>query len=130
MGAVGAGEADDKTTAMVLYSDTSETVEWINMCWRKVCSCLPSSPLSSSQVCLMLADKLLELRCTLMRGMLMMILFGSRVLRLQAEMHAFLHVACLNRWAGELRYCLEKSFYFSVLVNPRNGSRTFPSLEY
>eukprot|EP00884_Botryococcus_braunii_P009554 jgi/Botrbrau1/185/Bobra.0022s0165.1 len=29
------GEADNQTTAMVLYSDTSESVEWINMCWRK-----------------------------------------------------------------------------------------------
>jgi hypothetical protein len=35
-GSLGAGEADNQTTAMVLYSDTSESVEWINMCWRKV----------------------------------------------------------------------------------------------
>lgn len=36
VGPCGAGEADNQTTAMVLYSDTSESVEWINMCWRKV----------------------------------------------------------------------------------------------
>ena len=30
------GEPDNSTTAMVLYSDNSEAVEWVNMCWRKV----------------------------------------------------------------------------------------------
>lgn len=30
------GEPDNETTAMVLYSDNAEAVEWINMCWRKV----------------------------------------------------------------------------------------------
>ena len=30
-----AGSAGSSSTAMVLYSDNSETVEWINMCWRK-----------------------------------------------------------------------------------------------
>ncbi len=32
-----AGEPDTTTTAMVLYSDNEEAVEWVNMCWRKVC---------------------------------------------------------------------------------------------
>lgn len=31
-----AGEPDNETTAMVLYSDNEEAVEWVNMCWRKV----------------------------------------------------------------------------------------------
>ena len=31
-----AGEPDNETTAMVLYSDNAEAVEWVNMCWRKV----------------------------------------------------------------------------------------------
>ena len=31
------GEPDTTTTAMVLYSDNEEAVEWVNMCWRKVC---------------------------------------------------------------------------------------------
>ena len=30
-----AGEPDNSTTAMVLYSDNAEAVEWVNMCWRK-----------------------------------------------------------------------------------------------
>lgn len=30
------GEPDTTTTAMVLYSDNEEAVEWVNMCWRKV----------------------------------------------------------------------------------------------
>ncbi|EIE26036.1 hypothetical protein COCSUDRAFT_61028 [Coccomyxa subellipsoidea C-169] len=30
-----AGEPDTTTTAMVLYSDNEEAVEWVNMCWRK-----------------------------------------------------------------------------------------------
>ena len=33
------GEPDNSTTAMVLYSDNSEAVEWVNMCWRKVIGC-------------------------------------------------------------------------------------------
>ena len=33
---VHAGEPDNETTAMVLYSDNAEAVEWLNMCWRKV----------------------------------------------------------------------------------------------
>lgn len=31
-----AGAPDTTTTAMVLYSDNAESVEWFNMCWRKV----------------------------------------------------------------------------------------------
>ncbi|CAL8470275.1 g9817 [Coccomyxa elongata] len=31
-----AGEPDTTTTAMVLYSDNEEAVEWVNMCWRKM----------------------------------------------------------------------------------------------
>ena len=31
-----AGTVNNTTTAMVLYSDNNESVEWINMCWRKV----------------------------------------------------------------------------------------------
>jgi len=31
-----AGEPDNETTALVLYSDNEEAVEWLNMCWRKV----------------------------------------------------------------------------------------------
>lgn len=31
-----AGTINNTTTAMVLYSENNETVEWINMCWRKV----------------------------------------------------------------------------------------------
>ncbi|KAK9822688.1 hypothetical protein WJX81_000906 [Elliptochloris bilobata] len=30
------GEPDNSTTAMVLYSDNAEAVEWVNMCWRKM----------------------------------------------------------------------------------------------
>ncbi|KAK9809249.1 hypothetical protein WJX72_012084 [[Myrmecia] bisecta] len=30
------GQTDSTTTAMVLYSDNAESVEWFNMCWRKV----------------------------------------------------------------------------------------------
>jgi len=33
--AAAAGEPDNSTTAMVLYSDNAEAVEWVNMCWRK-----------------------------------------------------------------------------------------------
>lgn len=29
-------KASSKSTALVLYSDTAESVEWVNMCWRKV----------------------------------------------------------------------------------------------
>ena len=36
MGHFCAGEPDTTTTAMVLYSDNEEAVEWVNMCWRKV----------------------------------------------------------------------------------------------
>ena len=35
-----AGTVNNTTTAMVLYSDNNESVEWINMCWRKVRACL------------------------------------------------------------------------------------------
>lgn len=31
----------EESTALVLYSDYAESVEWVNMCWRKVgCACL------------------------------------------------------------------------------------------
>ena len=39
-GSTRAGEPDHETTAMVLYSDSEEAVEWLNMCWRKVGSTL------------------------------------------------------------------------------------------
>lgn len=29
-------EANSESTALVLYSDSAESVEWVNMCWRKV----------------------------------------------------------------------------------------------
>ncbi len=29
-------KANSKSTALVLYSDSAESVEWVNMCWRKV----------------------------------------------------------------------------------------------
>ena len=32
-----AGTVNNTTTAMVLYSDNNESVEWINMSWRKAC---------------------------------------------------------------------------------------------
>ena len=35
-----AGTVNNTTTAMVLYSENNESVEWINMCWRKVWSCM------------------------------------------------------------------------------------------
>ena len=36
-GLMAAGTINNTTTAMVLYSDNNEAVEWLNMCWRKVC---------------------------------------------------------------------------------------------
>lgn len=35
---------NSNSTALVLYSDSAESVEWVNMCWRKAspCSDLPS----------------------------------------------------------------------------------------
>lgn len=32
-------EANSESTALVLYSDSAESVEWVNMCWRKVNTC-------------------------------------------------------------------------------------------
>lgn len=32
-------EASSESTALVLYSDSAESVEWVNMCWRKVTTC-------------------------------------------------------------------------------------------
>lgn len=29
-------QANSESTALVLYSDSAESVEWVNMCWRKV----------------------------------------------------------------------------------------------
>jgi len=31
-----AGGTANETTALTLYSDNAESVEWFNMCWRKV----------------------------------------------------------------------------------------------
>ena len=31
-----AGGSASETTALTLYSDNAESVEWFNMCWRKV----------------------------------------------------------------------------------------------
>lgn len=31
-------QANSDSTALVLYSDSAESVEWVNMCWRKVCT--------------------------------------------------------------------------------------------
>ena len=33
-------EASSESTALVLYSDSAESVEWVNMCWRKVPPCV------------------------------------------------------------------------------------------
>ena len=40
---------DSKSTALVLYSDSAESVEWVNMCWRKVGH---AAPLCLSIMCL------------------------------------------------------------------------------
>ena len=32
-------EPNSESTALVLYSDSAESVEWVNMCWRKVKTC-------------------------------------------------------------------------------------------
>lgn len=32
-------KANSESTALVLYSDSAESVEWVNMMWRKVQSC-------------------------------------------------------------------------------------------
>ena len=53
-----AGEPDNETTAMVLYSDNAEAVEWINMCWRKV-GRLPSGPLMRNYTWSTLAEHLM-----------------------------------------------------------------------
>ena len=55
----------EESTALVLYSDYAESVEWVNMCWRKVgCVCLQQRNCVAVQggqvVCSVLQGRLLR----------------------------------------------------------------------